>query len=92
MVAGTQYAFSFTINNPSSAQVAASAVIEACGTASFAQAALVAPNSPLLGVANGSNPLVVVVYKACRCSYVYRCSYRFSCESSHLTPCTHTYT
>ena len=61
VAAGTQYAFSFTITNPSSAQGAASAVIAASGTASFAQAAMVAPSSPLLGVANGADPLVVVV-------------------------------
>ena len=61
VAAGTQYAFSFTITNPSSAQGAASAVIAASGTASFAQAAMVAPGSALLGVANGADPLVVVV-------------------------------
>ena len=61
VAAGTQYAFSFTITNPSSAQGAASAVIAASGTASFAQAAMVAPGSALLGVANGADPLLVVV-------------------------------
>jgi len=61
VAAGTQYAFSFTITNPSGAQGAASAVIEASGTASFAQAAMVVPGSALLGVANGTDPLLVVV-------------------------------
>ena len=61
MAAGTQYAFSFTITNPSSAQGAATAVIEASGTASFVPTALDAPSSPLLGVVNGANPLLVVV-------------------------------
>ena len=61
VAAGTQYAFSFTITNPSSAQGAASAVIEASGTASFVPTALDAPGSPLLGVPNGANPLLVVV-------------------------------
>ena len=57
----TQYAFSFTIMNPLTAQVPAAASIAASGTKSFAIAAMVAPNEPLLGVVNGANPLLVVL-------------------------------
>jgi hypothetical protein len=61
VLAGTQYAFSFTITNPSAEQNAAAVTIAASGTASFAQEVMVAPNGPLLGVVNGTNPLLVVL-------------------------------
>jgi hypothetical protein len=69
VLAGTQYAFSFTITNPSSAQDAPTVKISVTvltngspdGSASIAPTAMVAPNSPLLGVVNGANPLLVVL-------------------------------
>jgi hypothetical protein len=61
VLAGTQYAFSFTITNPSGAQDAPTVTIAASGTASIPPTWMVAPDSPLLGVAKGSKPLLVML-------------------------------
>jgi hypothetical protein len=61
MAAGTQYAFSFTITNPSIAQDAGTVNIAASGTAVFASAAMSTDIVDVLGVADGGRPMHVVV-------------------------------
>ena len=57
--AGTQYAFSFTITNPSSAQDAGTVSIAASGTAPFASAAMTTDTADVYGLTDGGKPLKV---------------------------------
>jgi hypothetical protein len=59
LTAGTAYTFAFDVTNPAAAQGAATPSIAASGTAAFAPAAMTQPNSALLGVTNGANPLLI---------------------------------
>jgi ABC-type xylose transport system permease subunit len=60
LTAATPYTFAFVVTNPGAAQDAATPNIAASGTATF-NAAMTQPNSALLGVINGANPLIIVV-------------------------------
>ena len=61
VLAGTQYAFSFTITNPSSAQDAGTVSIAASGTAPFASAAMTTDTADVYGLTDGGKPLKVAV-------------------------------
>ena len=55
------YLFSFIIRNPSYSQSAPYVSIQAIGTVPISQTGVVRPNQVLNGIANGTNPLIVVV-------------------------------
>jgi hypothetical protein len=57
----TNYTFRFQITNPVSAQTSPATNIAASGTAAIASAAMTKPGTALYGVANGADPLTVVV-------------------------------
>ncbi len=62
VMAGVQYAFSFTILNPITAQDASTVTIEASGTAEFLydRGAMSTDKADLNGVTNGGKPITVV--------------------------------
>jgi hypothetical protein len=55
------YTFAFAVTNPAAAQGAATPNIAASGSAAISAAAMTQPNSALLGVTDGANPLLIVV-------------------------------
>ena len=57
----TNYTFKFQITNPTSATTSPTINITASGTAAIASAAMTKPGAALYGVANGADPLRVVV-------------------------------
>ena len=61
MTAGTTYSFGFDVTNPSSAQTSPTINVAASGSATLSLAAMTKPGSQLFGVANGADPLTVVV-------------------------------
>jgi hypothetical protein len=61
VVASTTYTFRFQITNPESATASPTINIAASGTATIASAAMTKPGTELYGVANGADPLTVVV-------------------------------
>ena len=61
LVASTNYTFRFQITNPATAQLSPAISIAASGTATIASAAMTKPGTALYGVANGTDPLTVVV-------------------------------
>jgi hypothetical protein len=61
VVASTPYTFRFQITNPASATASPTINIAASGTATIASAAMTKPGTELYGVANGADPLTVVV-------------------------------
>ena len=61
LASGTTYTFAFQVTNPSSAQSAQAISVAASGTQPFASAAMSSTGATLLGVANGADPLLVVV-------------------------------
>jgi hypothetical protein len=62
VMAGTQYAFSFTILNPSTGQEATTVTVEASGAAEFPydRGAMSTDIADLNGVTNGGKPITVV--------------------------------
>ncbi|MGB1606132.1 MAG: hypothetical protein ACPIOQ_76100, partial [Promethearchaeia archaeon] len=61
MAAGTAYVVGFSVTNPSSAQVSPTITVAASGSATIAAAVMEKNGTTLLGVANGADPLTVVV-------------------------------
>ena len=59
MRAGLRYQFSFDVQNPLQAQQAPALFVEANGTALYPLAPVTLPNQPVIGVLNGSNPMLV---------------------------------
>jgi hypothetical protein len=80
--ASTTYYFGFQITNPASATTSPTIYIAASGTAAIASAAMTKPGHPCFGVANGQDPLTVVV--ATSCGSAAECEY----EGCNNIPCS----
>ena len=61
LAAGTVYTFGFQITNPSATTTSPTINIAASGSVSIASATMTKPGTALYGVANGANPLEVLV-------------------------------